>query len=95
MKKLTKKIKILKPPEHCKKSETCWQYNWMIYFKMEIEEIYKCCRKCIYFKPQVGGIVNDEVIADINDRWTDTPTFFGMKEWKRLVKFLKKRKAMK
>ena len=40
----------------------CWQYDHMIKKEFSIEEMYKVCRKCMYFKPQKGGIVSKEIL---------------------------------
>ena len=50
---------------HCKLKGDCWQWDFMFKKNFSVEEIYKVCRKCIYFKPQMGGIVNDETLEEI------------------------------
>ena len=42
---------------HCKKKDSCWSFDYMFKKKFSVEEIYKVCKKCIYFKEDI--IVNE------------------------------------
>lgn len=42
---------------HCKMEGDCWQWELMVKDNFSIEEIYKVCRKCSYFKKDI--IINE------------------------------------
>jgi len=46
----------------------CWQYEYMIEQHFALGEIYRVCRKCIYFNPQIGGIVNKKTLDKMSSR---------------------------
>ena len=52
-------------PEHCKKKDECWNYIYMVGKNFSTEDIYKVCRKCMFFKPQTGGTINKEELERI------------------------------
>ena len=37
----------------------------MIKHKFSTEDMYKVCRKCMFFKPQTGGTINKEELERI------------------------------
>jgi len=60
-----KKSEINNSRDHCKKTYECWQWDYMIKHKFSTEDMYKVCRKCMYFKPQTGGTISKEELERI------------------------------
>jgi len=43
----------------------CWQYGYMVEQHFALGEMYRVCRKCIYFNPQEGGVIDMEILDKI------------------------------